>query len=457
MFGKLLIANRGEVAVRIARTCERMGIATVAVHSEVEGEALHVQACDEAVAIGPAAVRESYLNAEAIIEAARARGAEAIHPGYGMLSENHSFARAVADAGLVFVGPPPEALERFGDKLRARQVASQAGVRAIPGTETAVDSLEQARDQAEDIGYPLLVKASAGGGGIGMQRVDDEDDLEAALERARERAESAFGDGRVYLEHCIDQPRHVEVQVLADANGECVALGERECSVQRRHQKILEESPAPALEALHNGELKRRILWDSAIRIAKEGGYVNAGTAEFLMDVRGRFYFMEFNPRLQVEHAVTELCTGLDIVELQLQIAAGEALPNEARTVAPAGHAIEARVYAEDPHKGFIPKPGKIETMRWPTVAPGALRVETGAAAGSEVTSHYDPLVAKFITYHPTRHQALLTLDRVLAETTIAPLTTNLTFLRQILADESFRAGQYDTDFTARLLAQLKG
>jgi acetyl/propionyl-CoA carboxylase alpha subunit len=457
MFEKLLIANRGEIAVRIARTCERMGITTVAVYSEADAESLHVQTCDESVAIGPAPARESYLNAEAIIAAAKQSGAAAIHPGYGFLSENHAFAQAVADAGLVFIGPPPEVLERFGDKLRARALARHAGVRAIPGSDGVVDSLDEARERAEELGYPLLVKASAGGGGIGMQRVDDEDELEDALRKSRERAEASFGDGRLYLELLIEQPRHLEVQLLADASGECVALSERECSLQRRLQKVIEESPAPALEAQHQGELKRRILWDSAIRIAKEGGYVGAGTAEFLMDPQGRFYFMEFNPRLQVEHGLTEMCTGLDIVELQLRIASGEPLPAEAKSSAPAGHAIEARVCAEDPKKNFQPAPGKVDVLRWPTVAPGALRVETGVGPGGEMTQHYDSLVAKFITYAPTRHQAYLTLDRVLAETTIAPLTTNLEFLRQVLNDESFRAGQYDTSFIERLLADGDG
>lgn len=452
MFKKILIANRGAIAVRIARTCERMGVATVAVHSDVEADALHVETCDEAVCVGGARVTESYLNMEAIVAAAKQTGAEAIHPGYGLLSENPTFAREVIAADLTFIGPSPEAMELFGDKLRARALATQAGVRVALGSAAALCDVEAAVAEAQVLGYPLMLKAAAGGGGIGMQQVTSEAALRKAFAPSQNRAQAAFGDGRLFLEELIDQPRHLEVQIIGDTHGECVALGERECSLQRRHQKLIEESPSPAFTAMHAGELKRTILCDAALRVAKEAGYYSAGTAEFLLDSRGRFFFVEFNPRLQVEHGVTEMCTGLDLVELQLLVATGQPLPVEAINAQPKGHAMEARIYAEDPARGFIPKPGKIDALRFPIVAPGSLRVETGVSAGSEMTPYYDPLVAKVITFSPTRHQALLTLDRVLAETVISPLVTNIDFLRQLLADESFRAGQFDTGSVERVL-----
>jgi acetyl/propionyl-CoA carboxylase alpha subunit len=454
MFQKVLIANRGAIAVRIARTCERLGIATVAVYSEVEADSLHRQTCDESVCVGPARVQDSYLNQQAIIDAAKQTGAEAIHPGYGLLSENPAFVRAVEAAGLCFIGPSADALEIFGDKVRAKALARQAGVRVIPGSDEALSDLAQAAFEAEQIGYPLLMKAAAGGGGIGMQVVNGPDELARAMQTCADRAKAAFGDDRLYLERFIDRPRHVEVQVLGDRKGQLVALGERECSVQRRHQKVIEESPAPALSFARNSEERRSSLFDAALRIGREIGYYGAGTAEFIVDCEGRAYFMEWNPRLQVEHAVTEMCTGLDLVELQLRIAAGEDLPNEALRAEPRGHAIEARIYAEDPGKGFLPRPGEIKSLRWPTLAPGSLRIESGVVAGSQVSQYYDPMIAKVITFGATRHQAILTLDRVLAETEIEPLTTNLSFLRSVLAHESFRAGQYDTDFVARLVAE---
>lgn len=457
MFSKILIANRGAIAVRIARTCERMGISTVAIYSEVEKGALHVETCGEAVCVGPARVSESYLNMDAILEAATSTGAEAIHPGYGLLSENAGFARRVEDAGLKFIGPSPESMELFGDKISARALAMQAGVRTVAGSETALEDVESAVTQAEELGYPLMLKAAAGGGGIGMNRVDDEASLRKAFDTCSNRAQAAFGDGRLFLEQFIEHPRHLEVQLMGDTQGDVIALGERECSMQRRHQKVLEESPSPVFSGMHQGDLKQSILCDAALRVAREAGYFSAGTAEFLMDARGSFYFMEFNPRLQVEHGVTEMCTGLDLVELQLQIACGEPLPPSAVAAQPSGHSMEARIYAEDATKGFLPRPGAVEVIHFPMVAPGALRVETGVAAGGEMTPHYDPLVAKVIAYGPTRHQALLTLDRVLAATEIRPLTTNVQFLRELLADESFRAGQYDTDSIERILADSKG
>jgi acetyl/propionyl-CoA carboxylase alpha subunit len=455
MFEKVLIANRGEIAVRIARTCERLGIATVAVYSDVEEDSLHRQTCDEGVCVGPARVQDSYLNQDAILAAAKQTGAQAIHPGYGLLSENPGFVRKVADAGLCFVGPSAEAIELFGDKVRAKALARHVGVRVTPGSEGALPDLDLATKEAEGIGYPVLVKAAGGGGGIGMQIVQHREELAKALEVCSGRAKAAFGDERVYLERYVERPRHVEVQVIGDRHGQLVALGERECSIQRRHQKIIEESPAPALIFARNAEERREGLFDAALRIAQEASYYNVGTAEFILDAEGRAYFMEWNPRLQVEHAVTEMCTGLDLVELQLRVAAGERLPNEVLRAEPRGHAMEARVYAEDSLKGFIPKPGEVKTLRWPPLAPGSLRIESGIAPGSKVTPYYDPMVAKIITFGATRHQAILTLDRVLAETEIEPLVTNLAFLRNILAHDAFRAGQYDTDFVQRLLAEL--
>jgi 3-methylcrotonyl-CoA carboxylase alpha subunit len=449
-----LIANRGAIAVRIARTCERLGIATVAVYSEVEEDSLHKQTCDEAVCVGPARVQDSYLNQAAILQAAKQTGAQAIHPGYGLLSENPGFVRAVEAAGLCFIGPSAECIELFGDKVRAKALARMAGVRVIPGSDEALSDLGEAAVEADRIGYPVLVKAAGGGGGIGMQIVHHAEELQKALEVCANRARAAFGDDRVYIERYLERPRHVEVQVLGDRHGALVALGERECSIQRRHQKVIEESPAPALVFGRNAEERRTALFDSALRIAQEAGYYNAGTAEFILDAEGRAYFMEWNPRLQVEHAVTEMCTGLDLVELQLRVAAGEPLPPEALRSEPRGHAMEARIYAEDPANGFIPKPGEVKTLRWPPLAPGSLRIETGIAPGSKVTHHYDPMVAKVVTFGATRHQAILTLDRVLAETEIEPLVTNIDFLRSVLAHDSFRAGQYDTDFVERMLAE---
>jgi 3-methylcrotonyl-CoA carboxylase alpha subunit len=452
MFEKILIANRGAIAVRVARTCERLGITTVAVCSDIEQDALHAQTCDEVVCVGGPRVQDSYLNKAAIIEAAKQTGAQAIHPGYGLLSENPSFVREVQAAGLNFIGPSADAIELFGDKLRARQLARQAGVRVTPGSEEPVADLAAAREEADRLGYPVLVKAAAGGGGIGMQVAEDPEELAKVLDLCGNRARAAFGDDRLYLERYLDRPRHVEVQVIGDQHGQLVALGERECSIQRRHQKIIEESPAPALIFGRDAEDKRLALYDAALRIAQEAGYYNVGTAEFMLDCRGGFYFLEWNPRLQVEHALTEMCTGLDLVELQLRVASGESLPNSVLRAETRGHAIEARIYAEDPDRDFIPKPGEVKTLRWPVLAPGTLRVESAVAPGGKVTHYYDPMIAKLITFGTTRHAAILTLDRVLAESEIEPLVTNLQFLRRVLAHESFRAGHYDTDFVRRLM-----
>jgi acetyl/propionyl-CoA carboxylase alpha subunit len=459
-FDSVLVANRGEIARRVMRTCKRLGIRTVAVFSEADRDAPHVADADEAVLIGPPPARDSYLNLDAIIAAVRETGARAVHPGYGFLSEKPAFARAVAAAGAVFVGPPPEALEAFGDKMKARHVALAAGTRPVPGTDepVAVDSaqaIEAARESAARLGYPILVKAVGGGGGIGMQTVADPGQIERALKTCSDRGRAAFSDARVYLERLIERPRHIEVQVVCDAHGGAYALGERECSVQRRHQKIIEETPSPAaFFAGADGEARRRALMDAALRVVRRAGYVGAGTCEFIADANGELFFLEVNARLQVEHPVTEMVTGLDLVELQLRVAAGEPLADLSR-VERHGHAIEARVYAEDPSKGFLPRPGAIDQLVWAGGAgeaqTRALRIESGVRAGSKVTPFYDPMLAKVIAWGPTRDQAIGELDRALAGTTIAPCTTNLAFLRTVLADDAFRAGAYDTSLAERL------
>ena len=459
-FDKVLVANRGEIARRVMRTCRRLGIQTVGVYSEADRDAPHVRDADEAVLVGPAPARDSYLNVDAIIAAVRRTGAGAVHPGYGFLSEKPSFARAVAEAGAVFVGPPPSVLDAFGDKMKARHLALAAGTPPVPGTDQAIPldtpaGHEEAQRVAARIGYPVVVKAVSGGGGIGMQVVAEPSLLARALQSCSDRGRSAFADGRVFLEHYVEQPRHIEVQVLCDTQGGAYALGERECSVQRRHQKILEESPSPApFFAGDAGEARRQALFRAALRVVAHAGYVGAGTCEFIADAAGNLFFLEVNARLQVEHPVTEMVTGLDLVELQLRVAAGEALPDLSAVVR-RGHAVEARIYAEDPARGFIPKPGPIETLVWAGGAGEAqtarLRVESGVRAGSQVTPFYDPMIAKVIAWAETRAGALDELDRALAGTTIAPATTNRDFLRKVLGDAEFRAGRYDTSFAEAL------
>ena len=461
---KILIANRGEIACRVLRTCKRLGIATVAVYSDADAIAPHVTLADEAVRVGPPPVKDSYLSIPAVIEAAKQTGAQGIHPGYGLLSENRAFAEAVAAAGLVFIGPPPSVLDAFGDKIKARGVARSVGVEPPPGTDgpIAVEDLDALAREADRIGYPLLVKAAGGGGGIGMQVVDAPAKLARAVTACSDRGRSAFGDPRVYLERYVSAPRHIEVQVLCDAAGGAVALGERECSVQRRHQKIVEESPSPASffqgEA---GEVKRQKLFADALRIVTSVGHVGAGTVEFVASSDGAIYFLEVNARLQVEHCVTEMVTGLDLVEQQLRVASGEALAPEVLAAGRSGASVEARVYAEDPARKFIPQPGHLARVVWPA-ADADLRVETGIAEGLDVTPYYDPLLAKIVAHGPTREAAIARLDRALAATTIdlvaptgAPAATNLAFLRKVLAAPAFREGRYDTAF-AEALAKEK-
>lgn len=461
-FAKVLVCNRGEIARRVIRTCKRLGIATVAIHSEADAEAPHVTDADEAVLVGPPPAKDSYLNVDAILAAIAKTGANAVHPGYGFLSEKSAFARAVKEAGAVFVGPPPDVLDAFGDKMRARHVALSAGTSPVPGTDEpiAIDTaagVAHAKEVAAKVGYPIVVKAVGGGGGIGMQVVADEAGVERALKSCSDRGKASFADARVYLERYVSQPRHIEVQVFCDTHGQAFALGERECSVQRRHQKIIEESPSPAAffegEA---GEKRRQDLYAAALRVVTKVGYVGAGTCEFIADADGNLFFLEVNARLQVEHPVTEMVTGLDLVELQLRVAAGEKLPDLSK-VAKKGHAIEARVYAEDPSKGFIPKPGPIDELVWAEgrgeVQTPALRVESGVRAGNKITPFYDPMIAKVVAWGETRAQATAELDRALAGTTIAPATTNLSFLRKVLASEEFVKGAYDTKF-AEVLAK---
>ncbi|HEY5147822.1 MAG TPA: biotin carboxylase N-terminal domain-containing protein [Polyangiaceae bacterium] len=455
-FEKVLVANRGEIARRVMRTCRRLGIATVAVYSEADRDAPHVTDADEAVFVGPPPAKDSYLNVDAVLEAVRRTGAGAVHPGYGFLSEMSAFARAVADAGAVFVGPPPAVLDAFGDKMKARHVALAVGTRPVPGTNEpiaidSVEGLDGAKTAARAIGYPIMVKAVGGGGGIGMQIVPDEAGIERALKTCSDRGKAAFADARVYLERYVDQPRHIEVQVFCDAHGGAYALGERECSVQRRHQKIVEETPSPAAFFTGDaGEARRRELHAAALRVVKSVGYLGAGTCEFIADARGDLFFLEVNARLQVEHPVTEMVTGLDLVELQLRVAAGESLPDLSKVVR-TGHAVEARVYAEDPSKGFIPKPGSIDELVWAGGAgeaqTRALRIESGVRTGSKVTPFYDPMIAKVAAWGETRSAAIDALADALAGTTIAPCTTNVAFLRDLLASPEFRVGTYDTRF----------
>ncbi len=444
LFTKVLIANRGEIAVRVIRACREMGIATVAVFSEADREALHVLQADEAVAIGPAPAAESYLSQDKIIAAARTTGAQAIHPGYGFLAENADFAEACAAAGLVFIGPPPAAVRATGDKLAARRVAAKLGVPLVPGTsQPLADGAEAARAAAE-IGYPVMIKAALGGGGKGMRLVRAYAELEGALRSARSEAGSAFGDATVYIEKYIAAPRHIEIQVLADAHGAVVHLGERECSIQRRNQKLVEESPSPCVTP----ELRRR-MGEAACKIAAATGYVNAGTVEFLVDRDGKFHFLEINARLQVEHPVTEFVTGRDLVREQIRIAAGEKLGYAQEDIAFSGHAIECRINAEDPDAHFMPSPGKILGLR----APGGpwVRDDSGVYEGYTVPRYYDTLMAKLIVWAPDREAAIARMDRALAEYHVSGLRTTLPVLRRIVRHPDFAAGKLDTGFMERL------
>ena len=444
MFRKILIANRGEIAVRVIRTCRAMGIPSVAVFSEADRSALHVRLADEALAIGPALAAESYLSVERILKAAQSAGADAIHPGYGFLSENAAFANACKDAGITFIGPSAEAMELMGSKTAARQRMEQAGVPVVPGNSQPLSG-PTALALAETIGYPVMLKASSGGGGKGMRLVHTAAELPASLKRAQSEAQAAFGDDSVYLERAIEGPRHIEVQVLADAHGNVIHLGERECSLQRRHQKVVEETPSPLFVDRPEG---RRALCEAAVQAARASGYVNAGTVEFLADQEGNFYFLEMNTRLQVEHPVTELVTGIDLVAEQIRVAAGEPLRHAQSDIHFTGAAVECRVYAEDPANGFCPSPGKITTLREPA-GPG-IRIDSAAYPGWEVPLEYDPLIAKLCAWGPTRDEALDRLRAALAEYHLTGIQTTLGFFRDIVDDPVFRSGDLDTGFIAR-------
>jgi acetyl-CoA carboxylase, biotin carboxylase subunit len=450
VFAKVLIANRGEIAVRVIRACREAGLRTVAVFSEADRDALHVRLADEAHLIGPPPVSESYLAIERLIEAARRSGAEAVHPGYGFLSENARFAEACRAAGLVFVGPPPEAIARMGDKTAARRAALEAGVPVVPGTKDPVGSDAEAARAARDLGFPVMIKAARGGGGKGMRLVATPAELESALRLARSEAASAFGDGAVYLEKALVEPRHVEIQVLADAHGRVVHLGERECSIQRRHQKLVEESPSPAVD-----ESLRREMGAAACRLLAGSGYQNAGTVEFLVDAERRFYFLEVNTRLQVEHPVTELVTGIDLVREQLRLAAGDPLGYAQGDVVARGWAIECRISAEDPAAGFVPSPGRLSTWRAP--AGPWVRVDAGVYQGAEVSLHYDPLIAKLIVWGRDRDAAVQRMGAALAEFGVGGVRTTIPFHRAVMRHPDFLAGRLSTAFVERAFPGGRG
>ncbi len=440
MFRSVLVANRGEIAVRILRTLREMGVRGVAVYSDADRGSPHLAAADEAIPLGDPEPASSYLDGARLVGAARRAGAEAIHPGYGFLSESPAFARAVRDAGLVFVGPPPEAMARVGNKIAARRLLEGSGIPVVPGMIEAQGDPARLAAAAEELGYPVMLKAAAGGGGKGMRLVRGPGELAGAARRGAREALAAFGDGAVYLEKALERPRHVEFQILADAQGRAVHLGERECSVQRRHQKILEETPSPALDP----EL-RSAMGEAALGVARRAGYVNAGTVEFLLAPDRRFYFLEVNARLQVEHPITEVTTGLDLVRCQLEIAAGMPLRLRPEDVAPRGHALECRIYAEDPARGFLPSPGRVLVAREPR-GPG-IRCDSGIAGGVEVPVQYDPILAKVVAHAATREAAIARMARALEECVVLGVATPIELLLDVLASEPFRAGRTHTAF----------
>jgi acetyl-CoA carboxylase, biotin carboxylase subunit len=447
LFRKILIANRGEIAVRVMRACREMGIRSVAVFSDVDRKALHVRYADEAFPIGPAPSTESYLRIDRILDAAQRSGAEAVHPGYGFLSENSDFARASESAGLVFIGPPAAAMELMGSKTASRQAALRAGLPVVPGTDRNLESFEEVGRLAGEIGFPVMLKASAGGGGKGLRLVYSPAQLESAYRNARSEAQNAFNDASIYLEKYLDRPRHVEIQVLGDQQGNLIYLGERECSLQRRHQKVVEECPSPLVDE----DLRRR-MGKTAVRIASLAGYTNAGTVEFLVDGDGNFYFLEMNTRLQVEHPVTEMVVGIDLVREQIRIAAGERLNWRQEDVRLRGSALECRIYAEDPANGFFPSAGRMTRYQGPA-GPG-IRLDSGVYDGWTVPLEYDPLLSKLIAWGSNRAEAIARMRRALSEYEIAGIQTTIPFFRRILEHPDFLTGRIDTEFIDRVLAE---
>jgi acetyl-CoA carboxylase biotin carboxylase subunit len=445
MFNKILIANRGEIAARIIRACRELSIKSVCVFSDVDRKSLHVRLADEAYPIGPAPSRESYLRIDKLMDIARRTGCDAVHPGYGFLAENVALPRACTDRSLTFIGPPAAAMESLGSKTAARQLARRADVPIVPGTNDPIENLAEAQALAQSMGYPVLLKAVAGGGGKGMRVVHSGAEFESAFRDASSEATNAFGDGRVYMEKFLDKPHHIEIQIFADAHGRVVSLGERECSVQRRHQKVIEESPSP----LVTPDLRKK-MGDAAVRLARAGGYVNAGTVEFLVDGYLNFYFLEVNARLQVEHPVTEQVTGLDLVKLQIAIAAGHRLPFAWETITPRGHAMEVRLYAEDPGNNFFPSPGKILSLHTPT-GPG-IRLDEGVYEGWTVPNDYDPLLSKLIAWGNSREEAIARLRRALKEYAITGIKTNVGLFRRILSESDFLRSEIHTRWLDELL-----
>ena len=449
LFKKILIANRGEIALRVMRACRELGIRSVAVYSDADRASLQVRLADEAYRLGPAPSRESYLSIQKVVQAAREAKCDAVHPGYGFLAENAAFARACADAGLTFIGPSPGAMEKLGSKTGARHIASETAVPTVAGTLDPIATPEVALAKAREIHFPVVLKAVAGGGGKGMRVIEREAELASGWRDATSEAENAFGDGRLYLEKYLPRPRHIEIQVLGDHHGNMVYLGERECSVQRRHQKVLEEAPSPIMD-----EPLRRTMGEAAVKLARAGNYTNAGTVEFLVDKDRQFYFLEMNTRLQVEHPVTEAITALDLVKLQIRIAAGEKLPFAQKDIAIRGHAIECRIYAEDPDNNFFPSPGKIFDRRVPA-GPG-IRLDDGVYIGWTVPDDYDPLLGKLIAWGSDRAEALARMRRALDEYYVTGIKTNLALFRRILASPDFQKGEIYTRWLDNFLQRLR-
>ena len=445
MFEKVLIANRGEIAVRIIRACRELGIRCVAVYSTADKNSLHAQIADEAVCIGPANTKDSYLNSKALLAACEITGSDAVHPGFGFLSENADFARQCNKCGITFIGPSPESIEMLGDKATAKETMKKAGIPVIPGSDGAVKNIEDARQIAEEIGYPVLVKASAGGGGRGIRLVEKESELEAQITAAKQESQSFFGDDGVYLEKFIINPRHVEIQIVADKHGNVVHLGERDCSMQRRNQKVLEESPSPIMT-----EELRKKMGEAAVKAAKACGYYNVGTIEFLVDKNLDFYFMEMNTRIQVEHPVTEFVTGIDLVKSQLKIAGDEVLSFTQKDIKITGHSIECRINAENPSMGFRPSPGKIMALHTPG-GPG-IRIDSAAYQGYTITPYYDSMIAKLIVYAPTREDAIMKMRWALSEFIVEGVDTNIDFQLELIKNPSFENGEYDIGFLSRLM-----